>query len=558
MNQIRSRKFLNVLFITLGIGVFTLISTSSISGYMASDQNNTENSFLFEQRLFGPTFDEITNNSSDRNAKLDETIANCRYGVVASAQQSAIIPTLGAGWILKFSSPFWPVAAPPNNAERAHVIKTHQLKTAGGLYLPGYSTNVPLDKELADYIRKNPGDLWMIGNEVERGPQPGQTMGGQGDMFPEIYAIAYHEVREFIKLNDPSARIAISGLVEVTPGRLQYLDKFWKAYFKKYGIVPPVDVWNMHVYVLPEVEPDGYTPNGIANVALGTDPTLGKRSSGGNPNICSKSDVYCFAEHDDITVFAEQVTAMRLWMKDHGQQQKPLVLSEFSILYPYVDDGDSCFLQDEFGNCFTPQRIINFMDKAFDYLNSVKDPNLGYALDDNRLVQQWLWFAVHEDGVGVSSNLVEADLKTLTKIGQNYRDSVYDEPLTVNLLVDHVPYQVATIGSEGTAEANITVKFRNNGNSAVETPYKVTFYKDAARTQEIDSVLISSQLRGCATGIATAGVTWSGLEPGEHQFWVEIDSENDIDENPPQENDNIGSGFVLVNTDEIWLPTIRR
>ena len=125
----------------------------------------------------------------------------------------------------------------------------------------------------------------------------------------------------------------------------------------------PVDVWNMHIYVLPEVESNGQTPNSIANVALGTDPTLGKRGSGGNWQQCADPDVYCFAEHDDLTIFGEQVVAMRQWMKNHGQQQKPLILSEFSILYPYVDDGDSCYIQDEFGNCFTPERVTSFMDQ---------------------------------------------------------------------------------------------------------------------------------------------------------------------------------------------------
>ena len=131
---------------------------------------------------------------------------------------------------------------------------------------------MPLDENFANYLQQNPGGLWAIGNEVDRGPNPGDIYGGQGDMYPETYAVAYHEIRAFIKKHDPTARTAISGLVQVTPSRLRYLDRVWNEYFRRYGTPMPVDVWNMHVYVLPEVEADGITPNGIANIPVGVDP----------------------------------------------------------------------------------------------------------------------------------------------------------------------------------------------------------------------------------------------------------------------------------------------
>lgn len=472
--------------------------------------------------------------------------ANCRYGTAAEPTAFDAVAILGAGWILQFNNPYWPEAAPANDAERVHVIKTHQLKTDSGVYLPGYYTNVPLDAELAGYIRNHPGRLWMIGNEVDRGPQPGEISGGQGDMFPEIYAVAYHDVQAFIKANDPTARVTIAGLVEVTPGRLQYLDKTWDAYLAKYGVPMPVDLWNMHIYILPEVTPNG-DPNGWANVAVGTDPALGIRGSGGKSSACSDPGVYCMAEHDDLSVFAAQVQAMRQWMKDHGQQQKPLILSEYSILIYYGGSGSSCYMKDEYGNCFDPNRVNKFMDATFAYLENAKSTNLGYALDDDRLVQQWLWFSINYGGAGSSSNLMKDDRKTLTQVGENYRDHVQSKPLSVNLVIDHVPPSVVRIGQDGTAAAELSVKFRNNGNTAVYSPFKVTFYKDEALTQEIDSVMVSPELRGCATDLETAVVEWPGLGTGLHEFWVHIDSENAIAEIPSQENDNLDSSFVQVN-----------
>ncbi len=359
--------------------------------------------------------------------------------------------------------------------------KTFQEKNNNGQYLPAYRTVVPLDEKFASYLQENPGDLWLIGNEVDRGPNPGEIEGGQGDIYPEIYARAYHDIRAFIKNHDPTARTAISGLVQVTPGRLQYLDKVWAAYQQQYGAPMPVDVWNMHVYILPEVETDGITPNGIGNVALGTDPTLGKRDSGGNAQLCADPDVYCIAEHDDVTVFGEQVLAMRQWMKKHGQQQKPLILSEFSILFPYVDDGATCYLSDEYGNCFTPNRVSTFMTGIFDYLNELKDEQLGYALDDNRLVQQWLWFSMYSDSVGSVSNILEPDMQTLTQVGKSFKQAVFTEPPVVNLVAEKIPRVVVSVDQSGKATAPIAVTFRNNGNTAVATPFTVTFFEDQAR-----------------------------------------------------------------------------
>ena len=139
----------------------------------------------------------------------------------------------------------------------------------------------------APSIRTAPGSLWIVGNEPDRGPNPEDcTRGVQDDTYPEVYARFYHDVYAFIKQRDPSAQVAIAGLVQVTPGRLQYLDKVWQEYQNGYSSAMPVDVWNMHLYILPEALPNGQ-PNGIANIALGTSPSLAIRESGGNPSQCS-------------------------------------------------------------------------------------------------------------------------------------------------------------------------------------------------------------------------------------------------------------------------------
>jgi hypothetical protein len=486
-------------------------------------------------------------------------LANCRYGVATlSVNQVDWVDDLGAGWLLNFGPS---TANAANSAEFVPVIGVRQNKDAAGNYLQTYSVHPALSESgLGAAIAARPNALWIVGNEVDRGPNPGEITGGQGDTFPGVYARAYHEIYHFIKQRDPSAQVANSALVQVTPGRLQYMDLMWGAYKTLYGRTMPVDVWNMHLYILPEVNPSGQ-PNSIANVALGTSPALGRRESGGNANLCPLPEVYCIAEHDDMNVFHEQVIAMRTWMLQHGQRNKPLILSEFSILYPYVDEGPTCYLEDEFGNCFTSQRVTNFLNSSFNYLKNAVDPNLGYPKDGNHLIQQSLWFSVNnQNGVGNVSDLVRND--ALTQVGQAYKSFVEAQPVNVNLFVDHTNNSFANTGGAATVNVPISAVIRNNGNVAPGNNFFITFYKDAALTQPIGTTTIpapspsTAGMTGCSRLTKPVSVTWNNLTPGVHKFWVKVDSTNGVIE--ITESDNFGSGTVFVNAQQSYVPVVRR
>lgn len=137
------------------------------------------------------------------------------------------------------------------------------------------------------------------------------------------HELRLHDVYQFIKQRDPSAQLGIAGLVQISPGPTACLDLVWAAYRNQYGTTMPVDVWNFHAYIFPEKNADGTTS--FAAIALGTNTELAWVSSGGNAALCSTEDVVCIAEHDDIALFAEQVRNMRQWMRNHGQQNKPLI-----------------------------------------------------------------------------------------------------------------------------------------------------------------------------------------------------------------------------------------
>jgi hypothetical protein len=92
---------------------------------------------------------------------------------------------------------------------------------------------------------------------------------------------------------------------------------------------------------------------------------------------------------------------------------------------------------------------------------------LAINLDDNRLVQQWLWFSVRSPGVGYVSNLINNSETGLTLIGQTFHDKAASQTATTNLLIDHAVSGVGFSDISGSADVPIRVAFRNNGNQMI-------------------------------------------------------------------------------------------
>ena len=542
-----SRIRLSPWVVSLGVAVImAVLLTGSAGAWEGTSTSQPQSSSVSPQQVVA---------GSAGNSVTLEQPPLCRYGVSAwGAAQLKWLPTWRAGWTLDFGSH---VPVPGVVSEFAQMISVKQNKN-GCTYLDGYSIVPALTEEgLGAVIRAAPGSLWIVGNEPDRGPSPGGCQNGaQGDTYPEMYARAYHDTYAFIKQRDPAARVAVAGLVEVTPGRLQYLDKVWAEYARRYGGPMPVDVWNMHLYILPEADPNGQS-NGIASIAVSTDPGLAIRESGGDPNRCGDPLVYCFAEHDNMAIFAQQVVAMRTWMKNYGQQNKPLIISEYSLLYPYDIDPEGCFVQDEYGNCFTPQRVSTFMKNSFNYLEGAADPALGYPLDGNRLVQRWMWFPANYSGAGRASNLLEDTLVKQTLVGQTFQSEAANKISSVNLLPRQVTGVAGRVSGPGqTATAALSVEVFNNGSVASTTPMQVRFYADSALTQEIGTVTVNEPIIGCAARSYRVYTTWADLSLGVHPFWVQVDYANSVIET--DKTDNVGAGVVYVYVHGLYLPMVSR
>ena len=215
----------------------------------------------------------------------------------------------------------------------------------------------PDTDQLRTLAANSPGLTWLIGNEPD--------VRWQDDTSPEMYAVAYHRAYSAIKTGDPSAQVAIGGISQITPLRLTYLERVWTFYQRLYGVEMPVDIWNMHAFVLRE-ERNGWgvnIPSGFEIVRTGM--------------------LWDVDDHDDLALIEEQVRTMRRWMAAHGQQGKPLWISEYGILMPA-----------EYG--FPPARVVEFMTATFDLFERLRDPAIGYAADEDRLVQRWNWYSARD------------------------------------------------------------------------------------------------------------------------------------------------------------------
>ncbi len=344
------------------------------------------------------------------------------FGAILSPiSQYPEIESLRSGWYLD-----WRVTQNPSrplDMEYVQVVRLHQKLSCGERfnhdraacpYATPYDYNVyPDTNAILAAVQANPGSLWLIGNEMDRRDWPG---GGQDEMLPEVYATAYHDLYALIKGADPTARVAIGGVIQATPLRLQYLDLIWQSYQDQYGETMPVDVWNVHNFILKE---DLYDYG--ASIPPGLSQTQGM--------------IYATDwSHVDQNLFDQQIRAFRQWMKDKGQQDKPLVVSEYGVLYRHWacevwGSGSQCLSWKNFED---PQVVQDFMLWTFDYFLNTKGLDgqgncvLGYPDDECRLVQSWAWYALDDVGQSGGFNryagLFDPTTKAITDTGTKFRD----------------------------------------------------------------------------------------------------------------------------------------
>jgi hypothetical protein len=283
------------------------------------------------------------------------------------------ITQLRPGWYLD-----WTVAARPNrpnNVEYTQMVRVPQGKPYPGL------------KTIGQIAQQNPGSLWLVGNEMD--------VIWQDNATPEEYAAAYHDVYATLKQADPASQVAIGGISEPSPLRLQYLERVLKAYRDRYGQEMPIDVWNVHNFILPE-----------------------QRGSWGvdiPPGFAATSGLsYAIDDHDRLDIFKQQLVDFRRWLAQRGYRDKALLVTEYGILM-YADYG------------FDYPRVRDFMLGTFEYMRTAADPELGLPTDGNRLVQRWCWYSLADTDYP-TGNLIDPKTRQLTPLGRDFKQYLETQP----------------------------------------------------------------------------------------------------------------------------------
>ena len=188
-----------------------------------------------------------------------------RFGITKARRSfldynAADVAAMRFGWYLDYAVTGDPVQ--PYGIEYTPIVRVKQLKRAadgsateccvGCSYWTPYAYTVsPSVSQIQSAALSRPGMTWAIGNEIERIDGGVGYCGRQDEILPELYAQAYHDLYYAIKNADPTAQVAIGGMVEFTDLRQQYLDRIWAEYPRLYyGQTMPVEIWNIHVYVL--------------------------------------------------------------------------------------------------------------------------------------------------------------------------------------------------------------------------------------------------------------------------------------------------------------------
>jgi|GEM_PF-476256 len=323
------------------------------------------------------------------------------------------IDSLRAGWYVDWQARKYPPL--PLGIEYVQMVHIHQVLDGCEIHTSSdrtecpyvepheYQITSPKSQDIPKIARLNPGSIWLVGNEMERldwGTEA--NPGGQDEILPTLYPVAYHDIYHMIKEADPTARVAIGGVIQPTPLRLQYLSIVWDTYQELYGKVMPVDVWNTHNFIIREKR-----NSWGAEIPVGVPAPTGE-------------GLYVNEEwkHIDMDTFDQQIRALRLWMKDRGQQNKPLIVSEYGVLLP--NNLISLSRNDQ-------KSIQDFMIDTFDYYLNTKDCSIGFPGDDCRLVQRWNWYSLDDDsGFTTYARLYDPKTKELTAIGEKFRDYSQD------------------------------------------------------------------------------------------------------------------------------------
>ena len=457
---------------------------------------------------------------------------NCRFGVGGSTQAYSVT-ALNIGWSMDWLTQLNPPQ--PNGAEYFQVVRIKPA--AGGSYV-----FTPPTATLQAIIDQNPGATWLIGNEPD---SPAQDK-----LRPELYAQAYHQLYYLIKQRDASAQVAAGNIVQPTPLRMLYLDRVLSYYQRAYGERLPADMWSVHSYILRELDPADpeAVPNGPLEVWGAYIP----------PGItATRGMLYTYSQMFDPAIFRQRLLDFRAWMRDRGYGDKPLYITEFGTLFPYIpynaDEAGPFNFVDEYGVEMDEARSATFMTKTFNVLRQLTDATVGFAPDADRVVQRWLWYSVSD--VSFGGPLFDPTTYVRRPLGDvfaNYTSAIARETDLVAVSVKAESQSPVISGERHTVTLKAIIA--NSGNVSVTPPITVAFYAGHPLTGTlIDSRVMTFPLNGCGT-TAEVSATWTNLVTGVYPIYVTVKGAGFISETTLA--NNVVTGQVVLVPPQLYLPVI--
>ena len=329
---------------------------ASFSGPLVPGQDNTNQT--------------LPSSSLGREDQLAGMALSSRAGFAISSPTDAAhwAKLLGSAWYIDWSVQYHP---PLEGLEHWQMVRLHEDCISPSLEQIQQAATLAL------------GQVWIIGNEPD--------VIWQDNITAARYASTYHDLYVMIKSADPTALIAVGGISQATPLRLQYLDQVLHTYQDLYAATMPVDWWTVHGYVLREKKGSW----GV-DIPPGVDATQGELRQ--------------VSDHGRLDLFISQIRSFRQWMANHGYQDTPLALTEFGILMPA-----------SYG--FPAEQVARYLEQTFAWLDQAKDGSTGYPRDGYRLVQKWAWFSI-SDPTYSTADLGDLTSGSLTMLGEQFHDFV--------------------------------------------------------------------------------------------------------------------------------------
>lgn len=422
---------------------------------------------------------------------------------------------VGGGWYHDYSMRLTPLE--PGGIVYHQMVSTRNRTTPESIQ--------QLLPQLGRIVDANPEASYILGNEPDRY--------GQGELTPIQYARFYHDVYYFIKQRAPNSRIIIAGIVQPTKLRLRYLDMVLSAYEQQYGEKMPVDVWDIHNFILPE----------NCGWGAGVPPGLSAFANEGTP--CPAT----LAAHGNIETFKQQIRTFRQWMKDRGYQDRPLVISEYGILLSQYHG-------------FPHSVVRAYMLASFDFMLNTKDSTLGYPADDYRLVQEFAWFSLNyyefdiTTYIGLNGNLFDYSSRQIKPLGIDFAD--YTKSITVRTIdLATKSFGATPLTVNGGEPVTLQAAFVNRGGVAAEG-VTVRFYDGDPRIQGQllgASNTVSQVLPGCHQ-TQNVSFVWTPLQAGTYSVFTELVATNQELEGDRTNNYASQSVNVLTSATATATPTI--